>query len=64
MAINFVFLSAHAILLILNIIFTLKAGKKDASNELTEIKYLNAYFQFESHGEKSYKCLQKNNNSD
>ena len=34
----FIFLSILAILLIVNIILTLKAGKKDSGNELTEIK--------------------------
>lgn len=38
MAIAYIFLSVLAILLIVNIILTLKAGKKEASNELTEIK--------------------------
>lgn len=34
----YIFLSVLSILLIVNIILTLKAGKKEASNELTEIK--------------------------
>ncbi len=38
MGIPYIFLSVIAILLIINIILTLKAGKKEASNELTEIK--------------------------
>ena len=38
MTLIYIFLSALAILLIVNIILTLKAGKKEASNELTEIK--------------------------
>jgi DNA recombination protein RmuC len=35
---TYIFLSLFTILLIANIILTLKAGKKEASNELTEIK--------------------------
>jgi DNA recombination protein RmuC len=38
MNIIYLFLSAIAILLIVTIILTLKAGKKEANNELTEIK--------------------------
>ncbi len=38
MEIIYIFLSAIAILLIVNIILTLKAGKKESSNELNEIK--------------------------
>ena len=38
MTIIYIFLSLLAILLIVNIILTLKAGKKEAGNELTEIK--------------------------
>lgn len=38
MALIYIFLSALTILLIVNIILTLKAGKKEASNEFTEIK--------------------------
>ena len=38
MELIYIFLSALAILLIVNIILTLKAGKKEASNEITEIK--------------------------
>lgn len=38
MTIIYIFLSAIAILLIVNIFLTLKAGKKEAVNELTEIK--------------------------
>ena len=34
----YIILSILAILLIVNIIFTLKAGKKDESNDLNEIK--------------------------
>ena len=33
----YIFLTALAILLIVNIILTLKAGKKEGSNEVTEI---------------------------
>lgn len=33
-----ILLSAIAILLIVNVYFTLKAGRKEESNELTEIK--------------------------
>lgn len=39
MELVYIFLSAIAILLIVNIILTLKAGKKKESTELTEIKY-------------------------
>jgi len=38
MTLTYIFLTFLAILLIVNIILTLKAGKKDESNELTEIK--------------------------
>ncbi|MBK6824693.1 MAG: DNA recombination protein RmuC [Saprospiraceae bacterium] len=38
MTLIYIFFSALAILLIVNIILTLKAGKKEANNELTEIK--------------------------
>lgn len=38
MTIIYIFLSALTILLIVNIILTLKAGKKNIGNELTEIK--------------------------
>ena len=38
MTLIYIFFSALAILLIVNIILTLKAGKKETSNELTEIK--------------------------
>jgi DNA recombination protein RmuC len=38
MTLIYIFLSALAILLIVNVILTLKAGKKDSGNELTEIK--------------------------
>ena len=36
----YIFLTALTILLIVNIILTLKAGKKEESNELTEIKFM------------------------
>jgi hypothetical protein len=36
----YIFLSALAILLILNIILTLKAGKKEASSEINKLKLL------------------------
>ena len=39
MTIIYILLSALAILLIANIMLTLKAGKKESDNELTEIKY-------------------------
>jgi hypothetical protein len=38
MTIIYIFLTTIAILLIVNIILTLKAGKKEESNELNEIK--------------------------
>jgi len=38
MALVYIFLSLLSVLLIVNIILTLKAGKKDSGNELTEIK--------------------------
>lgn len=38
MTLIYIFLSALAILLIVNIMLTLKAGKKESGNELTEIK--------------------------
>jgi len=38
MTLTYIFLSFLAILLIANIILTLKAGKKEERNELTEIK--------------------------
>lgn len=38
MTIVYIFLSTLAIFLIVNIILTLKAGKKKSGNELTEIK--------------------------
>jgi DNA recombination protein RmuC len=40
MTLTYIFLTFLAILLIVNIILTLKAGKKEESNELTEIKSL------------------------
>lgn len=38
MELTYIFLSALAILLIVNIILTFKAGKKESGKELTEIK--------------------------
>ena len=38
MTLIYIFLSALAIILIVSIIFTLTAGKKETGNELTEIK--------------------------
>lgn len=40
MTITYILLSSLSILLIANIILTLKAGKKESDNELTKIKYL------------------------
>jgi len=44
MTLIYIFLSALAILLIVNILLTLKAGKKDSGNELIEIKSLTGVF--------------------
>ena len=41
MELIYIFLTALAILIAVNIFFTFKAGKKEASNDLIEIKNIN-----------------------
>lgn len=44
MELTYLFLSALTVLLIINNILTLKTGKKESGNELTEIKSLTGVF--------------------